>query len=300
MRRIVISIMAACCLFVSCNKEFNDVTRVVSDSNESKAIVFGLGGEFASVENKSVTVSTADLVKTNGFTVTAITSEGVTLIDSKAATWKESASNYQTATPYYYPATGTTGFYAVYPSRVIGVVSAAASLSYTNDKNTDLLAAKTTGVSASDNSVALAFAHILSQVCFTAKGSDNAVTYKVTSISLSAPGNGTYAFASNSWTAGTAATSSYLSTTTSVATDKATALGEVQTYLPSEMEATVKWECYSGDSKVAEYSKSTKFTPTMGKKCTVNLTLPNASAKPITFDISVADWGSEDKNVTLN
>ena len=302
MKKFTFISFALVAMLCSCNKEIvSPVTGPVNGTETKNAIVFGVDSEL--LESKAVTESTASQVQTNGFNVAGVTSENVTLFGSSKATWDSAKSWYSTATTYYYPATGTMSFYAVYPvSQAVTVTSGAATLAYSANENTDLIAAKATGVSASNNSVALTFDHILSQVDFTAKGADSKVTYKITSIKVTAPTSGTYAYSNGSWTKGaTDAQTVYLSTSTDVSTSEATSVGVAQTFIPVELTVSASWECYSGGVKAAEYNNVTaKFTPTKGKKCTVNLTLPNSDGKGITFTISVNPWGTESKDVVLN
>lgn len=289
-------ILATCVVAIlcSCNKEIGEVkSPVVVDSNESKAIVFGFDTPIV----KSVAENTVATVKTSGFNVAGVTSDNTALFNC-LATWVEEKEWFSTAQTYYYPTGKTMSFFAAVPSTVT-VASGAASIAYTNNVDTDLIAASKTGVSASSNKVQLVFDHILSQVNFTAVGSDDQVTYKVKSIKVTAPASGTYTFADGKWAKGTDSDVTYLNTVTEVSTSSATSLGEAQTFLPVQLKVTVEWDCYSGSVLAASYSKSANFTPTIGKKCTINLTLPNSSAQAIRFEIDVNPWGTENKDITL-
>lgn len=293
MKKFYLLAICAVTLLCSCNKETGGATPTVADSNESKAITFGLETPIV----KSVAENTVATVKDSGFNVAGVTSDNTTLFNALAS-WVEEKEWFSTAQTYYYPTGKTMSFYAAVPSAVT-VSSGAASIEYTNNVETDLIVASKTGVSASSNKVNLVFDHILSQVDFTAIGSDTQVTYKVTSIKVSAPATGTYTFSDGKWTKGTAADVTYLDTAADVSTEDATPLGEAQTFLPVELTVTAEWECYSAGALVSSYKKSADFTPTQGNKCTVNLTLPNSAAQAINFVIDVNPWGTENKNITL-
>lgn len=300
MKKIFILSIAALAALCACNEQRIVPAEAPAVVTGKQQIVFGLAGnDFLSMKSKAVTESTVATVEENGFKVAGVTSENTVLFNEVAKKVSDK-EYYSTDTPYYYPTTGTTSFYAVYPNaEVIDVTEGVATVAYTSDGNKDFIVASATGVSASDESVALAFAHALSQVSFTAIGSDPNVTYKVESVTLTAPATGTYAYANNKWTDGTASSYTYVNEATEVSTSEATALGAAQTHLPTTLNVAVSWKCYSGGALVGEYTKDADFTPTMGKKCMVNLTLPNAAAKPITFTITVADWGEETRDITL-
>lgn len=287
MKKIIIVLLAvSATLALSCKKEEIGNTGAPG----TIPIVFGIDGNSIG-GTKVFSESTLPLVQANGFNVAGVTSENVTMFNALAS-WVPEKSYYKTDETYCYPASGGMNFYAVYPkSQPITVSGGAVTLAYANNPDTDLIASSATNVTASERSVALAFNHILGQVSFTVKGTDNNVEYKLRSISVSAPGTGTYAYSSASWTKGEAiARTTYFSGEASVSTKSAQAIGGAQTYLPVEVQVNVEWDCYSKGVLVASYNKSTGVTLTKGKKTAVNLNLPNSDAKVMNFTVSVKEW----------
>lgn len=304
MRKSII-LAAACVALAACNKDITPVAPV--QGGEADQIVFGVDGAAMEATTKAVTESTAALVQTNGFNVAAVTSANATLFNAKAS-WLAAKSYYTTATPYYYPSAGTTSFYAVYPvAQSVTVTSGAATIAYTNDNDTDLIAAKATGVAkpATATSVALAFDHILSQVNITAKGKTAGLDYRISSIKITSPSSGTYKYADGTWTLGAASAVAYHSAATTVGTT-ATAVGVAQTKIPSSVTVTVEYDVLQGGVVLASYTGSAAKTSTaiavaQGKRSTINLTLPYSSADDaqITFTVTINPWGTESHDVEL-
>lgn len=288
-------------VFCSCSRE--DV--VLPDAQADGRIVFGLEtGTLADVATKAVTESTDASVKSQGFKVAAVGSANDVIFNEKVS-YASSKDWYATATPYYWPSSGSLSFYAAYPSaQSITVTAGSASLSYTDDRNTDLIAAKAVGVEkpATAQPVALAFDHILSQVNINAKGAvDDGLTFRVKSISIEAPGSGTYAYASGTWSPAAGATKGFYTGPKDIAGTTLTPLGESQTVLPGSIIIKVTYDVLSGSSVILSFTdKSVLVNVSMGKKSTVNLTLPSSGASQLSFTVSVSPWGSEEHDVTLS
>lgn len=298
MKKVFLSICAVAAM-IACNK--NDVTPM-QPANESSVITFGVAELLAT---KAVSESTGATVQATGFNVAGITSDDVTYFNELASF--VSGTSYKTATQYYYPTGKTLDFYACHPvNNEITITNAAASVSYTHSKYEDLIVAMAQNVSSQAGDVALTFDHILSQLIFTAKGSDTNADYVLKSITVKAPNGGTYTFADGKWSRGTLADEAYWATDLAVSTSTATTVNESMTFLPGEIQVTASWECYVDGQLVASYTKSTPavgqanaIVLDKGKKNTVNLTLPNASAVGISFSVTVNPWGSTSQDVTL-
>ena len=283
---------AAIAALCSCNKE--TVPAAVANNE----IVFGLKGLAIT---KSVTESNAGLLQAGGFNVAAVTSGNATLFNALASYDSENLY-YKTAATYYWPASGTMNFYACYPTtQAVTVDNGVATLAYEQNGETDLIAAKVTGASKSATPVALTFNHVLSQVLLTAKGAvDDGLTYKITGINISMPTSGTYNYATNDWTRSTqGAVQSILSASKDV-TATASSVGEVLSVIPGEISISVEYTVYSGSIALASFTKSATTAVTMGKKSTLNLTLPYDEATPITFTVTVNEWGSESQDIELS
>ena len=281
----------------SCSKEESDKASQPGVS----PIVFGVEDNFPLV-TKAVTEATASLVQTNGFKVAGITASGSTMFNADAS-YNSTKSYYETSQKYYWPSTGTMSFYAVYPkSQAITVTSGAATVGYTSDGNTDLLAAKATGVAkpATPSSQSLTFDHILSQFILNAKGDTDGLTYRVSSVSLSAPGTGTYTYSTDAWTRGANADKSCFSGTKDISGTTPSSVGESMTLVPGDVAVTIKYKVMDGGIELGDYTKTQTISLTKGKKCTVNATLPFDGAAPITFTVTVNAWGAESKDVTFS
>lgn len=299
MKKIFFIALAATAAMVSCQKNEQPVQPVQLGEN---SISFGLSGILAEVQTRAYSENTATEVKTNGFNVAGIT--GTTTMFNEKATFAEEKYSPVNG-PYYYPASGTMNFYAAYPvSQAVSVDAGVATLAYTQNQDTDLLAAKATEVSPSDGPVALAFDHILSLLKFKAIGSDSQVIYKVEEIKVNAPNSGTYAYASNSWSNGTT-NDDYTYSSTETQLDGTTAIDGAITVVPCTPTITVKYSTYSKDGSLTkihsyERTKALASAVSQGKECTITMTLPNDEAQGITFTISVNPWGNEAKDITFD
>lgn len=284
----------------SCNKE---ATSPSADA-EGDLITFGVVDMDVNVVTRAVTETTTSTLTTNGakFKVAGVTS-GNALYFNTDATYSSASSKY-TIGNYFWPQAGTTlNFYAVHPnSQAISVnASGVATLSYTQNGNTDLVVAKATAQSkpASGGNVALTFDHALSLMTLNAKPKvTSGVFYKVTSASVSAPKSGTYAYASGTWTPATNADVTLVSTQTSISSS-GTAMGGKTSYIPGTVTLKFTYDVYVGASeatavKTATYTKTKDVTLTMGKRHTVNATLPFDDSEAITLTVSVNNWQDAD------
>lgn len=301
--KTTLALAAIMIVLASCSKNEAPTSEAAQKMELSdKPIAFGVE-EFAEASStRAFTETTASTMQTNGFKVAGIWSSGSATLFNADATYSSTAKTYSTATKYYFPTTGTVSFYAVTPkTQAISITSGAASLSYTHDSDIDLMAAKSETVSPTSSAVALTFDHLLTQVKFTATGGDGNVSYKVKSLSLKAPASATYAYASGTLTAGTAMTSGQAIISSTKTLSGKTDMGFTGTFIPGSATVACEWECYVNSTLVGSYSKTATVTLTQGKKNTINLTLPNADGKPISFSVTVNAWGTnEDKNITLS
>lgn len=276
--------------------------RVEVESDEILgAICFGVSDSDIDMDvaTKAYSENTVTQVQNNGFKVAGIvnsTGTKVTMFNCHA-TWSSPTSCYNPdGGPFYYPVSDNMNFYAVYPSsQNITISSGAATLAYTQNMDTDLLASKALNVASQASPVALTFDHIKSLLHFKAVGTDPYAMYKVTGITVTAPNGGTYSYASNSWTA-SSTNGSYVYSSATTTLSGTTTIAGAMTLVPCTPSVTVTWDCYSldGATKVAAYSvtKSLGDALLIGKDTTVTLRLPNSSAVPITFSVTVSSWGT--------
>lgn len=292
MKRLFL-ILCGTLALAACNKTVENSLRTGEDNAEGR-IVFR-----AEQLTKSVTESTASVLQANGFKVAAVT--GTTTFFNENVSYVNEKSWFETAQTYYYPSVNTN-FFAVYPkTQAISIDgTGAATLTYTSDGNTDLIAAKALDVAARETPQPLTFDHILSQVVIKCQGSDANAEYVVKSVTLSNTDAATYAYSSGEWTgADKDKATAIVSSNTAASTASFTTMGEAVTAVPAEMDLRVTWDCLQGTTIVGSYDETVSFTPTMGKVCTVNCTLPNKDAKAIKFTINVNPWGEETQNVVF-
>lgn len=295
-------------LSASCQQ--NVVPEVQSDISEQPAMHNPISFDVPGIQKtKAVSeVSTSTFQKTGAaFNVCAVAdsaskyvyfNEKVTLSDGK----------FKTATSYYYPLSGTLDFYAVYPlGQTLKLTNGVVSTTYTVDGDTDLVVASAYAKGSSTSPVALEFKHALAQIKFEAKGADTAVDYSIRSVKIVSPKSGEYKFAqgADQWVIGDKDSTLYDASAKSVYpvsanTSSMTAFGEAETYIPGTTSFEICWDCLKNGKVVASYKRSANLTLTAGKKTTVQLSLPNDLAAPISFTVTVANWESESKQIDMS
>lgn len=148
--------------------------------------------------NKPITRSGATITSLSKFTVDAINTDNTTFFANVQYVYDNTQGLFISSTPYYWPTTNTLSFYAISDpgtvSRDANKVPHYAYADWAGEK--DLVAAT---VLAGEKTIPypLTFQHLLSQISVSAEAKDKTekLTYKVTSIELSAPCDGTYSFA---------------------------------------------------------------------------------------------------------
>ena len=148
--------------------------------------------------NKPMTRSGATITSLSKFTVDAINTDNTTFFANVQYVYDNTQGLFISSTPYYWPTTNTLSFYAISDpgtvSRDANKVPHYAYADWAGEK--DLVAAT---VLAGEKTIPypLTFQHLLSQISVSAeaKDKDEKLTYKVTSIEMSAPCDGTYSFA---------------------------------------------------------------------------------------------------------
>lgn len=254
------------------------------------------------VDTKAFTEATNAALRTDGFNVAAIIDNGNSIMFNKTMAYNDGVYNVP-GEHYYFPKEGTMSFYAVYPtSQNITVTDGAATLSYTQNADIDLVAAKKTAMPASSEPVTLAFDHLLSQVSVKAKGEVAYVDYKVRSVKLIGANGGTYAFEDNKWTSNSSITDvTVYNEESGIAVSSAlTEVGSPVSVLPGKVKLNVVWECYNTGTSTVLCSENVTvdFTLRQGKHTTINLTLPLDSAK-LLFDTSLGAWVADEKGMNL-
>lgn len=297
MKRMLLFLSVAAVL-ASCDS--NDRVSAVMPADEAGLIRFGVSDLPVT---RAVNESTAETVAASGFNVAAIVGEAV-YFNEKAV---KSGNAYYTEGKYYYPQSAAIDFYACHPVEyAISVSDNKPSVVYEQDNVSDLIVASRTGIISHTGDVELVFDHVLSQLNFTAKGTDPAVDYILKSVSVKAPDGGVYSYVDGTWVRGTLADVEFFSGELQIMPE-GTAVADAMTFLPGDIQLSVSWECRADGQLVGSYSKSTpvcgdedaiRIEP--GKNNTINLLLPNADAVGISFNIQVNTWESTAQDVILN
>lgn len=297
--KTILALTAGVMSLASCNK-LGDMGFSCSGNNE---IRFGSNG--VRVETKAFTETTNNILQTNGFKVAAVIDTDNSTMFNKTVTY---SGGFYTVSGehYYYPSEGTMSFYGAYPaSEVIAIdgTSGEATLTYVQNADTDLVAAKATEVAKQSTAVNLTFDHLLSQVSIKAKGENSAVDYKVKSVIITNVDGGTYSFDDNSWTP-SATTADYTvysdGTGMAVSTSEKTAVGEAMSFVPGTVSLNVVWECYNKGTStlISSNDQSVNVTLEKGKHSTLNLTLPSNSSD-LSFVTSVGPWQIDNQDIVV-
>lgn len=285
-------------LFASCNKEDAGMRSFTGEdfSFSDKAIIFA--DDF--VVTKAYAENTAEQVREGGFNAACLAGDA-TVFNEKVE-YDGLSSAYRTKSKaYYYPSSGKVDFFCVFPSsNTIGKNGGEVTLSYAQNSGTDLLVARRTGIGASDTAVVISFDHALSLIHFKAEGSDDALTYKVKSVSINVPDGGVFSYNDYEWSPSTDSTAEIYSSRV-VTLDGLTEIPGAVVFVPCEPEISVQWDIYYGDIPI-ESRDETRFLGSalkMGEECTVTLMLPGTDSEKMDFDIVVAPWDSTERDLTF-
>ena len=198
------AVTAATMLATSCSDD-SEILSVsgAAASAESTAITFSSSKAQTAVTRSGVTATSLE-----NFYVTSLNDDGTPFFEREAFDYDATSAQFTSAVNHYWPTSGTLSFYAVNEEGTQGSDSnGKPSYTYTDwSGETDLLAA-TVVAGTKQMPYPLVFRHLTSQVTVTAEAADKSqnLTYKLVSISMSAPCSGTYRFADEtagcgSWT----------------------------------------------------------------------------------------------------
>lgn len=297
--RTILALSAGVMALASCTK-IGDAICAFSGSNE---IRFGSNG--VRIGTRAFVETDDSRLQAGGFKVAAVIDADNSVMFNSAVAYNSTDAVYRVSGgSYYFPTEGTMSFYGVYPaSQAIAVSDGVATLAYTQNSDTDLVAAKATGVARQSTAVLMTFDHLLSQVSIKAQGENTGVDYKLKSVKITDANGGTYSFADDSWTPGstTAEYTVYSNATgMAVSTSGKTDVGSAMSFVPGTVSLNVVWECYNKGTAVLVSSndQSVSVTIEKGKHSTLNLTLPSNSSE-LTFVTSVSGWVKDNQNIEV-
>lgn len=326
MKKLIFLAAAAVTLMASCTK-----TDLVTPEEYLNPISFE---NFIHKTTKAESVVTSTL-ENYGFKVSAYYTP-----TSGTAGWyfknlEVSYADSKYSTTYYWPETGTMDFYAVYPKKF--TISDSKTFEYNNSEaKTDIVTATDTEETgncathtATASTVALTFNHILTQIYFSGKTSNENYYCKVSKIEVVANGSvATYTFGSGFGTPATSATYTYLNSeegsefevpkTTGATSGTAILIGTgTPTIAENSLMVTpngngtaaiatvnVYYKSYDANNHVEIHDFSTSTSKksfdikqwSAGKSVNYVMTLP-VGAEPIEFTATVSDWTAETANV---
>ena len=294
--KFLVTGVALAMTLASCNKSLEGGAVAYHDDG---AIRFGVGGE---VGTKAFTRASLQLLKENGFAVAAVNDGDNSVLFSENVVFDSSSETFGFSDrKYYFPEEGTLSFYAVYPkTQAITVLDGVASLSYTQNADTDLVAAMNAGVGSQAAAVNLPFKRLLSQVSVNVKGEDAGLNYKLTGLSVTSAADGVFSFSNEAWTPGQGTVKKVVYGGTEGLTlyGESTQVGEDMSFIPGKSKVTVAWECCDKLSSVRVFSKEVVLDVDFkkGVHSTLNITLP-ANLSDVRFTVSLEDWKEQDMDI---
>lgn len=267
-------------------------------------IAFGLEGIAVT---KAVHETTVSEISSNGFNVAGVISGGMVFFNERAS--KSEDGVYRTGTDYYYPMEEGISFYAVYPlERQIVFIDGSPCVRYESPVafDEDLVLASRKNVVMNPNVVGLTFKHVLSQVKFTATGSDENVDYVLKSLTVLCKKSGLCNF-EGVWTPDAeTAEMIFVASDVAIPTDSKLPLMESKSCMPLSIQVSCEWDTYQDGVKIASYSRSTPDIESdaaivleQGKRNTINLVFPNEQAKEIYFTVTVNPWDEDSRDIVM-
>lgn len=193
---LFLSAIAALGLMTSCSEE-NEILEANGTYNNSVVFI---------TAPKGCTRSAETITSIDKFTVSGITADGSEYFTDTEFTYDNSKSVFTSNTPYYWPTTGTLSFYAISdPGMKTLAEGNVPQYSYTNWAGEKDLVSATVLAGQKTIPYKLTFQHLLSQVSISAEAVDKteALTYKLTSVEMTAPCDGRYNFATSTGGTGT-------------------------------------------------------------------------------------------------
>lgn len=271
--KTILALALSAAAIVSCSKtSISNAPTFFTDE-----IRFADGG--ISSYTKAFTEVTNETLQTNGFNVAAIKDDDNSIIFNRAVSYRNGAYSVSEE-HYYWPKAGTTSFYSVYPKTQLIDVSSkgVATLSYCQNPDTDLIAAKATGILEQSDPVMMNFSHLLSQMRIKVRGDDPLVDFKLYKFTVTAIDGGTYAYADGTWTLGSNAQTYSIYDDVSgmaISSDELTDIGSAMSFLPGKVKIDVEWKCYEkGTSTVlTERNFTVDVELIQGKSVTLNFIL---------------------------
>lgn len=307
------AIAASMGVMTSCSQEDDFMP---SSSIDSNSIVFSTSSAKANV--KAATRSAVTLNSINKFTVSAVNADKTPFFNSVQFNYNSVAGVFQSTPNYYWPISGALSFYAISdPGTVSTDADNVPHYDYENwNGETDLVAAT---VLAGEKTIPypLTFQHVLSQVSVSAEAKDKSeqLTYKLTSVEMETPCDGTYSFANatggfGTWEIDNASSKEYsFDDALPLSFNETGSVASGSTYwniLPvtdGRIKFKVGYQVFQNGKMIAEFSgENVKVceveNPNLasGKRYVYNFLLTRDTDNAITFTTDIVNW---DSNATI-
>lgn len=264
--------------------------------------------------NMPMTRSGATITSLNKFTVDAVNTDNTTFFANVQYVYDNTQGLFISSTPYYWPTTNKLSFYAISDpgtvSRDANKVPHYAYADWAGEK--DLVAAT---VLAGEKTIPypLTFQHVLSQVSVSAEAKDKSeqLTYKLTSVEMETPCDGTYSFADatggiGTWEIDNASNNKYsfadalpLSFNETGSVNSGTIYWNILPVTNGKIKFKVGYQVFQNGKMIAEFSgANTKIceveNPNLasGKRYVYNFLLTRGTENVITFTTDIVDWDS--------
>lgn len=309
MKKIFFLSVFALGLMTSCSKD--DLTSAPSYDNN--AIAFATKSAYKAITRSGATINSIDK-----FTVSAVDESETPFFSGVEFSYNTAKGVFNSNTPYYWPLSGSLNFYAISnPGTVSLDAHNTPKYSYENwGGETDLVAAT---VLSGEKQIPypLVFQHVLSQVYVSAeaKNKTEQLTYKLTSVEMTTPCNGTYSFANatagiGTWEIDNNTGKEYsfadalpLSFTQTGSVSTSTTYWNILPVTDGKIQFRVGYQVFQNGQMIAEFSGANAktcevITPNLvsGKRYVYNFLLTRGTEDAITFTMSMADW---DGNATV-
>lgn len=261
-----------------------------------------------------LTRSGATITTIDKFTVSAVNPDKTSFFSNEEFVYDEGKGVFQSQIPYYWPLAGSLSFYAIsHPGSHTVDADNVPSYGYTDwSGETDLVAA-TVLAGVKTIPYPLTFQHVLSQVSISAEAMDKteAFTFKLTSVEMTTPCDGTYSFADatggmGTWDIDNASSKEYsFADALPLSFDETGAVSSGATYwniLPvtdGKIVFKVGYQVFQNGQMIADFSGANAKTcevenPNLvsGKRYVYNFKLTRDTDDVITFTTTLVEWES--------
>lgn len=306
MKKYLLMTALAAGFLVSCSEDEEFMQSLV----DNNAIAFATSN--AKVMTRSgVTINSID-----NFTVSAVNEDKTSYFANEEYVYDNASGVFKSDTPHYWPTTGTLSFYAISdPGTYSADENSVPSYSYSNWEAEKDLVAATVLAGEKEIPYPLQFKHLTSQIVVgaEAENKEEALTYKLVSVQLTAPSTGTYHFADatggvGTWEIDNANTSIYsydeslpMSFKQNGQIELSSCYWNILPVTDGELYFRVQYQVLQNGKVITDYTgdkykECTVKSPGLlaGKIYRYNFILSRSTDEEITFTTTFTDWTDGD------